>query len=145
MKGRLLVIDDERAFCSFLRCVFDSAGYHVDTARNGREGLALARAKAFEAIITDMMMPELDGMGVITSLRADGNEVPVVAITAYTPFEIHLDEANTQCIDQLIRKPFTAHQIRNAVEGAILSAAHRENLKGFEKESPGMPFRNQGL
>jgi CheY-like chemotaxis protein len=125
--------------------VFGNAGYHVETARNGREGLALARAGAFEAIITDMIMPELDGRGMIARLRADGNEVPIVAITAYTPYEINLDAADTQCIDQLIRKPFTAHQIRNAVEGAILSAAHREKQEIPAAESFGMPFRNQGL
>jgi DNA-binding NtrC family response regulator len=145
MNGRILVIDDEKAFCSFLRCIFNDAGYHVETARNGREGLLLARARAFEAIITDMIMPELDGMGLITLLRAEGNEVPVVAITAYTPFEINLDSANAHGIDQLIKKPFTGHQIRSAVEGAISSAARRETHHSPGQGSSFLPFRNRGL
>jgi DNA-binding NtrC family response regulator len=145
MNGSILVIDDERAFCSFLRCVFNRDGYAVETARNGREGLALARAKEFKAIITDMLMPELDGMGMVTYLRADGIEVPVVAITAYTPFEIHLDAAATECIDQLVKKPFTAQQIRSAVDAAIRSAALRR-LQALAGEEPRcLPFKNQGL
>ena len=85
MKGRLLVIDDEKAFCSFLRCVFNQAEYGVETARNGTEGLERARMETFDLIITDMIMPGLSGAEFIARLRADGNEVPIIAITAYTP------------------------------------------------------------
>jgi CheY-like chemotaxis protein len=120
MKGRILIIDDDKEFCSFLACVFEQDGYAVETARNGNEGLAKARAAQFDLIITDMIMPELDGAELIARLRLDGNEVPIIGITAYSPSEAKLQAAEFFRVTTMINKPFSLAEIREAVETALL-------------------------
>lgn len=144
MKGRMLVIDDEKAFCSFLRCLFNQDGYAVETARNGIDGLARARAQKFDVIITDLIMPDLGGIEIIARLRADGNDVPIIAITAYTPFKINLNADPDHHLDIVLYKPFSSQEIRDIVESVLVKRGGDEGTH----EPAGewfFPFNNRGL
>jgi len=116
----------------------------VETARNGTDGLALARTRQFDVIITDLMMPNLDGMEVIARLRADGNDVPIIAITAYTPFEINLNAARNDQVDIVIYKPFSSQEIRDVVESVLVKKSGGEGTRKSAGERF-FPFNNQGL
>jgi two-component system OmpR family response regulator len=144
MKGRLLVIDDEKAFCSFLRCLFNQDGYAVETSPNGKNGLERARAEKFDAIITDIIMPGLNGVEVIARLRADGNEIPIIAITGYTPRETMFNTAQYHYLDFILYKPFSAEAIRDIVETALAASGRIEKFQEEADESF-FPFNNRGL
>src|ERR1051326_2237652 len=79
-KTRLLVIDDDRKLCRLIKDYLEPLGYEVLTAHTGKEGLQRALAENLDAVILDIMMPEMDGLEVLRQLRA-GSNVPMLMLT----------------------------------------------------------------
>lgn len=81
---RILVIDDEQPVRENVARFLALEGYRVDSAASGEEGLALARLRVPDLVLCDLMMPGLDGFGVLARLRAEGAtaSVPFVFLTA---------------------------------------------------------------
>jgi DNA-binding NtrC family response regulator len=121
MKGQILIIDDEEAIRMFLSDVFIRAGYGVSLAKNGREGLEMARNGGFDVIVTDMVMPDMQGAEMIANLRRGGTDTPLVAMTGYSDGDARLDSVKDYCVDCVIFKPFIAREILGAVEQALQS------------------------
>jgi len=84
LKRTILVIDDEQEVCDLLKEHLEKAGYHARVSRGGEEGLRLATAYPPDAIILDLMMPDMDGFAVLDRLRSQPatREVPVIILTA---------------------------------------------------------------
>ncbi|HEX2992878.1 MAG TPA: response regulator [Anaerolineales bacterium] len=82
--GYLLIVEDDPDILKLLQTTLTFKGYRVVTARNGREGLDLVRADRPAIVIADIMMPKLDGFGLVHRLRLDPQtcDIPVVFITA---------------------------------------------------------------
>lgn len=82
--GYLLIVEDDPDILKLLQTTLTFRGYRVVTARNGREGLDLVRAEHPAIVIADIMMPKLDGFGLVHRLRLDPEtcDIPVVFITA---------------------------------------------------------------
>jgi len=101
----LLVEDSEPAIIQ-ITDILQSQGYRVEVARNGKEGLDLVRERPFDAMILDLMMPEVDGFQVLHELRQQSRtvELPVLILTAkhVTPEELQFPKGNH--IDQRIQK-----------------------------------------
>ena len=88
MKDRqILVVDDEPKMRRVLEIMLQKMGHRVLTAGNGREALAHIQAHTVDLVITDLRMPEMDGIGLLASLRAQDSDVPVVVITAHGTIE----------------------------------------------------------
>jgi two-component system, OmpR family, copper resistance phosphate regulon response regulator CusR len=79
---RILIIEDEIKTAKFLKKGFSEAGYVVDVAENGLEGLHLAQEMEFDLVILDVMLPTLDGWQVLSRLRKAGRQTPVLFLTA---------------------------------------------------------------
>ena len=79
-RTRLLVIDDDRKLCRLIKDYLEPLGYEVAMAHTGKEGLERAAADQFDAVILDVMMPEMDGLEVLRRLRMSSN-VPVLMLT----------------------------------------------------------------
>ncbi|MBN9522534.1 response regulator transcription factor [bacterium] len=79
---RVLVVEDERKVLRGLEQGLRSAGYEVSTAATGGDGARLGLAGGFDAVVLDWMLPELDGLQVLAALRAAGQPVPVLLLTA---------------------------------------------------------------
>jgi CheY-like chemotaxis protein len=77
----VLVIDDDEMVRFVLQQVLEDAGYRVMLAADGRAGLAIAQAETVDLIITDIVMPELDGLELIRSLTARGGAPPIIAVS----------------------------------------------------------------
>jgi DNA-binding response OmpR family regulator len=80
--SRILVIDDDRGVTSVLKRGLTYEGYTVDTAESGYEGLTIARDRVPDLVILDLMLPGLDGLGVLKRLRAADAHLPVIMLTA---------------------------------------------------------------
>ena len=78
---RILIVEDEAKMASYLRQGLTEASYTVDIATNGRDGLFLALHEAFDLVVLDVMLPELDGFGVLRRLR-EQKSTPVLLLTA---------------------------------------------------------------
>ena len=79
--ARILVIDDEQPVCTLLRAALESAGYDVVDAQDGRTGLELYRQQPSDLIITDILMPELNGLDTILELIREFLNVKVIAMS----------------------------------------------------------------
>jgi two-component system, OmpR family, response regulator MprA len=78
------VADDDRAIRESLATSLELAGYRVRACSDGVQALALSRSEPFDLIVLDVMMPGVDGLGVCSVLRAEGNRVPILMVTART-------------------------------------------------------------
>jgi len=120
--GRILVVDDEPVVNQSCRRVLTEAGFEVQTAQSGREGLSRACTQEFDLVITDLKMPDLDGMNLIRSLRKQRPNTAIVVITGYGTISSAI-EATRLGVAQYIEKPFTPEELSRAVNGALAEAA----------------------
>jgi two-component system OmpR family response regulator len=114
---RVLLVDDER---DMLECLELALGEEFDTtsAANGKEALALLKAKPFDAVVLDLMMPEMDGLTVLSTLRADGLEVPVLVASAMPDLEA---TARAFGASGWISKPYTLDALAQRIRGLVRS------------------------
>lgn len=114
---RILVIDDEEQICEMLHKKLESVGYVVEEAQNGKIGLKLHRENPFDLIITDIFMPEKEGLETIRELRKEQPALKIVAITGgYSsgPDEL-LSVARMLGADRTFAKPFKLKEITEAI------------------------------
>jgi DNA-binding response OmpR family regulator len=102
---RILVIEDDADLAQFIRKALNEERYAVDLASDGEEGLELAMRIPYDLLIVDIMLPKLDGLTVCRRLRADGNNVPVLLMTARNSVEDKVSGFDTGA-DQFLTKPF---------------------------------------
>lgn len=81
-RPRILIAEDDHGIRDLIRTRLEIAGYEVHLARNGREAVARVKALEFRAMVLDINMPELDGFGVLTELKAENIVLPVLVLTA---------------------------------------------------------------
>jgi two-component system OmpR family response regulator len=79
---RVLLIEDDKAAASYVAKGLQESGHNVDVAHTGRDGLLMAAGALYDALIVDRMLPGLDGLGVVKTLRATGNRTPVLFLSA---------------------------------------------------------------
>ena len=113
----VLVIDDDREVRDFLVTVLERAGHVVTAASNGRDGVAKFREEPSQVVITDIIMPEKDGIETILDLRREHPDLKVIAISGggRTTPENYLHSARLLGADKAIRKPFKNDEILAAV------------------------------
>lgn len=102
---RILVVEDEKKAADYLRQGLSEAGYVVDLARNGADGLHMALELSYDAVVLDVMMPEMDGWQVLQKLR-ERDDVPVLFLTARGELEDRLKGLDLGADDYLV-KPFS--------------------------------------
>ncbi len=115
---RVLVIDDEDDVRAVVRgCLEDIAGWQVSTAASGQEALAVVQSEQPDAILLDMMMPGMDGMTFLRTLRTeqlDAIAIPVVLLTAKINFN-QVDRLPELGVRGVIPKPFEPFMLANQV------------------------------
>ncbi|HEY0663663.1 MAG TPA: sigma-54 dependent transcriptional regulator [Thiobacillaceae bacterium] len=122
MKGRqILVVDDEPKMRRVLEIMLQKMGHRVLGAGNGVEALALFREHAVDLVITDLRMPEMDGIELLAQLRAQGSEVPVMVITAHGTIETAVTAMKHGASDYILR-PFDIDVVELAVERVLNGA-----------------------
>ncbi|GHJ98058.1 DNA-binding response regulator [Streptomyces sp. NE5-10] len=103
---RILVIEDEERIAASLRRGLTAVGYTVDVAHDGIDGLHMAREHRYAAILLDLMLPGLNGYQVCARLRAEGNNVPVLMLTAKNGEYDEAEGLDTGA-DDYLAKPFS--------------------------------------
>lgn len=102
---RILVVEDELSIAQFVRQGLSEAGYAVDLASNGLEGLDYALAAEYDAIVLDIMLPQMDGLRLLQELRGRGYKTPVLLLTARDTVENRVEGLDNGADDYLV-KPF---------------------------------------
>src|SRR6476661_5769948 len=119
---RLLIIDDDRALRDALRRALSLAGYEVDTAAGGREGLAAIAARPPDALVLDIGMPGIDGLELCRRLRAQGDRTPILMLTARDAVEDRIDGLDAGADDYLV-KPFDVGELKARLRALLRRAS----------------------
>ncbi|NLU82283.1 response regulator transcription factor [Rhodococcus sp. HNM0569] len=109
-EARILVVDDEPTIIELLSVSLRFQGFEVATASSGAEGLDVARKFRPDALILDVMMPGMDGLGMLKRLRADGVDAPVLFLTAKDSVEDKVTGL-TLGADDYVTKPFSLEEV----------------------------------
>ncbi len=112
MAGHLLLVDDEPGLREAVQAYLEDSGFAVDVASNAREGLDLARQKLPDLVITDIMMPQVDGYQFLQQLREDPQfkALPVIFLTARGMTSDRIQGYNAGC-DAYLSKPFDPDEL----------------------------------
>lgn len=123
MKKRILIVDDEVEILQVCRQVLEKNGFMVELAGTGEEGLDKARSIGFDLILLDLVMPGMDGIEILRTLRAEGVDAKVCIITG---FEEKYRNDLRQLADEgfefeLLKKPFAITQLTTLTAGMVAS------------------------
>ena len=119
---RILVIDDDPLVLEVLSEMLTAAGYEVVGASNGKEGVSLYRAAPFDLVLTDIIMPEKDGLEVVMELRRDFPEVKIIALSGggeYGHGFSSLTASRALGATVTLRKPFAESELLSAVREVL--------------------------
>ena len=111
----LLVVEDDRDTREFIRNGLLQAGHSVDVAADGRDGLFAATTQQFDLIVLDRMLPALDGLTLLRTLRASGNRVPVLLLSALGEVDQRVAGLRAGADDYLV-KPFAFSELEARIE-----------------------------
>ena len=156
--ARLLIIDDERGIRNTLREILSDEGHEVDVAENGKQGLEMAQAKAYDLIYSDIKMPEMDGMEVLKALKNGENdengdatlngECPIVMISGHGDVETAVQALKLGAYDFLL-KPLDLNRIlittKNALESKSLKQETKQLRKRVAAKGPQMVGESQAI
>lgn len=115
---RLLVVEDEEKTGDYLRQGLTESGFVVDLARTGPDGQHLALTESYDLIVLDVMLPDIDGWGVVKALRKSGSGTPVLLLTARSAVEDRVKGLELGADDYLV-KPFAFAELLARVRSLL--------------------------
>jgi two-component system OmpR family response regulator len=115
---KLLLIEDDRDAAGYLVKALAEAGYQVDHAADGREGLFLATERGYDGIVADRMLPHLDGLTIIEVLRKQGNRTPVLILSALGSVDQRVEGLRAGG-DDYLTKPFALSELLARIEALL--------------------------
>ncbi len=118
MTRRILIVEDDTDTRSFLAKGLTEAGFVTQTSDDGRDGLYLATDGGFDLIILDRMLPKLDGLSVLKSIRAAGFTTPVLMLTAMSAVDERVRGLREGADDYLV-KPFSFDELTARIEALL--------------------------
>ncbi len=123
---RILLIEDDTRAGQFLARGLSESGFIVDTVADGATGLAYAREGIYDVIVTDRLLPALDGIALVQQLRAGGNTTPVLMLSAVGGLNERVEGIRVGCDDYLV-KPYAFVEVLARIE-AIARRADRSRM-----------------
>lgn len=121
---KLLVVEDDADVLDYITRGMKELGHGIDRADNGKDGLFLATSETYDAIIMDRMLPELDGLTIIKTLRGAGNHTPVLILSALGEVDDRVQGLRSGGDDYLV-KPFAFAELLARIE--ILARRQHSN------------------
>lgn len=113
--AKILVIEDDEITAREIVAELTSHGFEVESARNGKDGLELALSGRYDLITLDRMLPFIDGLTIVTSIRGKGIDTPVLMISALSDVDERVDGLRAGGDDYLV-KPFASEEMAARVE-----------------------------
>ena len=126
--ARILIIDDEPDLREAIKVALERMGHQIDAAENGDQGLAAVRSRAFDLVVTDVLMPEVDGLVVIQTINRERPDLRILAMSgggSRVPATYNLTVADKFGADAVLPKPFGVEELENVVTRLLSSPKAR--------------------
>ena len=107
---RILIVEDEKKVAGFIKKGLEEETYAIDVAYDGEEGLHLGKEGQYDLIILDIMLPKLDGLEILSQLRTQGSDVPILLLTAKDAVDDRVTGLNKGA-DDYLTKPFAFSEL----------------------------------
>ena len=122
---KIVYIEDEQEMIDLVRLILVRKGYEVIGASGGREGLDQIRKQLPDAVLLDLMMPDMDGWDVYQQMKADEatRHIPVIVVTAKAQSIDKVLGLHIAKVEDYISKPFSPQELVNSLERALAKAA----------------------
>jgi two-component system, OmpR family, response regulator len=133
---RVLVIEDDREAATWLLKGLEESGHVADLASDGEEGLALAREGVHDVLIIDRMLPKLDGLSIIKTIRAEGLKTPVLILSALSDVDERVKGLRAGG-DDYLAKPYAFSELLARVEGMgrrTVDVGQDTRMKAMDRE-----------
>ena len=124
-KGRVLIIDDEDIVRVSCQRILVPEGYEVKSTKSAAEGFGLLAQDPVDVVLTDLKMPDIDGMQVLKRVKEEWPDIEVIMITGYQTITTAVEAIKLGAFDY-IEKPFTPSAIVEAIDKAIM---HRQKKR----------------
>ncbi len=124
---RVLVVEDSRRLRETIGLALRKSGYAVDLTPDGSDGLWMAQSHRYDAVILDIMLPGLDGLSVLRQLRKEGNDTPILFLTAKDTIHDRVSGLRSGADDYIV-KPFELEELLARVESLC--------RRSYQKASP---------
>jgi DNA-binding NtrC family response regulator len=126
--ARILIVDDDEAIRELLKEFFQGLGYEMTSAANGSEALTVINQHDFDCIISDHIMPDMNGLELLEQIRELGKKVPFLMITGYPTIETAVEVMKRGAYDY-ITKPLQLEDVRIKIERALHTKGLEKSLK----------------
>ena len=130
--ANILIVDDEQSYRQLLSLVFEEQGNTIRTAMNGRQALDLLSAEPADVIISDVKMPDMDGIEMLRSVRETLPDLGVILMTAFASVET-AREAFKLGADDFIQKPFDVEELKLIVKKTLEKQALIDENRAFKR------------
>ena len=124
--NKILIVDDELNMRLVLSAMLKKEGFEVASASNGREALQILKSSKIAVVVTDLKMPDIDGMELLTRISEKHPEIPVIMITAHGTVATAVEALKKGALDY-ITKPFDLDEFKNVISKAIKTSNLNEN------------------
>lgn len=123
---KILVVDDEESTRELFHTVLSDEGYHVTLANNGDEALTLFKTGSFDLVISDIIMPDTDGLQLLQEIRKTGPTVDVIITTGLGQVDAYIKAMSLGAVEYL-NKPVRIHELKGIVQKVLTK--RRERLR----------------
>ena len=130
--SNLLIVDDEQSYRQLLTLVFETEGYKVRTAKNGREAVEMLQVEPADLVISDVRMPDMDGIELLSAAREFLPDLGVVLMTAFASVETARDAFKLGA-DDFIQKPFDVEELKLIVKKTLEKQALVVENRAFKR------------
>ena len=130
--SNILIVDDEQSYRQLLNLVFEGDGHTIRTAMNGREALEILQTEPADVVISDVKMPDMDGIEMLQALRETQPELGVILMTAFASVET-AREAFKLGADDFIQKPFDVEELKLIVKKTLEKQALIDENRAFKR------------
>ena len=110
-KAKILIVDDEEVILETLKVILEGKGYSVNTARNGREALKILEEVSPDLILTDIVMPDMEGMEFISEVARKGRNIPIIVMSGNELGMRFLKSAKIFGARAALTKPFRVEEL----------------------------------
>ena len=128
---KILVVEDEKDIQNIIKAFLENAGYKVETADDGLDGINIIQKDKFDLVLLDIMMPKIDGFVVCEMIRKNSN-VPIIILTALTDEESQL-KGFDKLADDYITKPFSMPIVLKHIEAILRRTDNSKESVGILK------------